>query len=34
VAIETLLDAKQRGVDVRIMVSGIRNDTGWHGTTV
>jgi cardiolipin synthase A/B len=26
VAIETLLDAKQRGVDVRIMVSGIRND--------
>ncbi|HZI81481.1 MAG TPA: phospholipase D-like domain-containing protein [Vicinamibacterales bacterium] len=26
VAIETLIDAKQRGVDVRIMVSGIRND--------
>ena len=26
VAIETLIEAKQRGVDVRIMVSGIRND--------
>ena len=26
VAIETLVEAKQRGVDVRIMVSGIRND--------
>ena len=26
VAIETLTEAKQRGVDVRIMVSGIRND--------
>jgi cardiolipin synthase len=26
VAIETLIDAKRRGVDVRIMVSGIRND--------
>ena len=26
VAIETLIDAKNRGVDVRIMVSGIRND--------
>jgi len=26
VAIETLIDAKKRGVDVRIMVSGIRND--------
>ena len=26
VAIDTLLDARQRGVDVRIMVSGIRND--------
>ena len=26
VAIETLLEAKRRGVDVRIMVSGIRND--------
>ena len=26
VAIETLIAAKQRGVDVRIMVSGIRND--------
>jgi cardiolipin synthase len=26
VAIDTLIDAKQRGVDVRIMVSGIRND--------
>jgi cardiolipin synthase len=26
VAIETLLDAKRRGVDVRVMVSGIRND--------
>ena len=26
VAIETLIDAKHRGVDVRIMVSGIRND--------
>jgi cardiolipin synthase len=26
VAIETLIDARQRGVDVRIMVSGIRND--------
>jgi cardiolipin synthase len=26
VAIETLIDAKRRGIDVRIMVSGIRND--------
>ena len=26
VAIDTLIDAKRRGVDVRIMVSGIRND--------
>ena len=26
VAIETLIEAKERGVDVRIMVSGIRND--------
>ena len=26
VAIETLIDAKQRGIDVRIMVSGDRND--------
>ena len=26
VAIETLIEAKQRGVEVRIMVSGIRND--------
>ena len=26
VAIDTLIDAKQRGVDVRVMVSGIRND--------
>jgi cardiolipin synthase len=26
VAIETLIEAKRRGVDVRIMVSGIRND--------
>ena len=26
VAIETLIDAKRRGVEVRIMVSGIRND--------
>ena len=26
VAVETLIDAKHRGVDVRIMVSGIRND--------
>ena len=26
VAIEALIEAKQRGVDVRIMVSGIRND--------
>jgi cardiolipin synthase len=26
VAIEALIDAKRRGVDVRIMVSGIRND--------
>jgi cardiolipin synthase len=26
VAIETLIDAKKRGVDVRIMVSGVRND--------
>jgi phosphatidylserine/phosphatidylglycerophosphate/cardiolipin synthase-like enzyme len=26
VAIETLIEAKQRGVDVRIMESGIRND--------
>jgi len=26
VAIEILIEAKQRGVDVRIMVSGIRND--------
>ena len=26
VAIETLIEARQRGVDVRIMVSGIRND--------
>lgn len=26
VAIETLVDAKKRGIDVRIMVSGIRND--------
>jgi cardiolipin synthase len=26
VAIETLMDAKRRGIDVRIMVSGIRND--------
>jgi len=26
VALETLIEAKQRGVDVRIMVSGIRND--------
>jgi cardiolipin synthase len=26
VAIETLIEAKARGVDVRIMVSGIRND--------
>jgi cardiolipin synthase A/B len=26
VAIETLIEAKQRGVNVRIMVSGIRND--------
>ena len=26
VAIETLIEAKKRGVDVRIMVSGIRND--------
>jgi cardiolipin synthase A/B len=26
VAIETLIEAKQRGVDVRIMVSGIQND--------
>ena len=26
VAIETLIDAQARGVDVRIMVSGIRND--------
>jgi cardiolipin synthase A/B len=26
VAIETLIEAKQRGVDVRVMVSGIRND--------
>lgn len=26
VAIETLIDARRRGVDVRIMVSGIRND--------
>lgn len=26
VAIETLIEAKQRGVDVRIMVSGVRND--------
>ena len=26
VAIDTLIDAKKRGVDVRIMVSGIRND--------
>jgi len=26
VAIDTLIEAKQRGVDVRIMVSGIRND--------
>jgi cardiolipin synthase len=26
VAIDTLIDAKQRGIDVRIMVSGIRND--------
>ena len=26
VAIEMLIEAKQRGVDVRIMVSGIRND--------
>jgi cardiolipin synthase len=26
VAIDTLIEARQRGVDVRIMVSGIRND--------
>ena len=26
VAVETLIEAKKRGVDVRIMVSGIRND--------
>jgi cardiolipin synthase len=26
VAIETLIDARKRGIDVRIMVSGIRND--------
>jgi cardiolipin synthase len=26
VAIDTLIEAKQRGVDVRVMVSGIRND--------
>src|SRR6185295_5522802 len=26
VAIETLIEAKRRGVDVRVMVSGIRND--------
>ena len=26
VAIDTLIAARQRGVDVRIMVSGIRND--------
>jgi cardiolipin synthase len=26
VAIETLIEARQRGVDVRVMVSGIRND--------
>jgi len=26
VAIETLIEAKERGVDVRIMVSGVRND--------
>jgi cardiolipin synthase len=26
VAIETLIDARRRGIDVRIMVSGIRND--------
>jgi cardiolipin synthase len=26
VALDILIDAKQRGVDVRIMVSGIRND--------
>lgn len=26
VAIDTLIDAKRRGIDVRIMVSGIRND--------
>src|SRR4030095_10271850 len=26
VAIDTLIEAKQRGVDVRIMVSGVRND--------
>ena len=26
-AIDTLIDAKQRGVDVRIMVSGINNDS-------
>jgi cardiolipin synthase A/B len=26
VAIETLIDAKRRGVDVKIMVSGVRND--------
>ena len=27
VALDTLIEAKRRGVDVRIMVSGIRNDT-------
>jgi cardiolipin synthase len=26
VALDTLIEAKQRGVDVRIMVSGVRND--------
>ena len=28
-AIEALVDAKQRGVDVRVMVSGIHNDNWW-----
>ena len=27
VALDTLIEAKRRGVDIRIMVSGIRNDT-------
>jgi cardiolipin synthase len=29
VATETLVEARARGVDVRIMVSGIRNDNWW-----